>query len=420
VPSSADSHPRVSTPRPAYPVYPALRLKPGRDYTLRQGHPWLFSGAFDRLPGGLAPGAVVEVIAHDGQWLARGHLNAANSLAFRLLTRDRAEVVDAAFFARRLREAQVVRALLPSDVTAYRLANAEADGLPGLIVDRYDRWLVAQISSAGMEAQRAELIAALCEALGSGGVEGIVIRDDVRARAREGLVVGAASVAWGDVPDDVEIAEHGVRFAVAPLTGQKTGFFLDQRDKRARVRDLAPHGASLLNLFAYSGGFALAALAANPTLRTVNVDSSGPALAQARRNYTLNGHEASDPRHEFIEEDVGRYLTHAGAAGEGFDLVVVDPPAFAKSLSQRDRALRAYEALNSRALQVTAPGGLLLTCSCSGGVNAEEFETAVRQALAREGRAARIIESFGPSIDHPTLLGFSEDRYLKALLLRID
>lgn len=419
--SHADTQPQSARPtRQAYPTYPTLRLKPGRDYTLRQGHPWLFSGAFERLPREIAPGAVVDVTTHDGQWLARGHLNAANSLAFRILTREREETIDTAFFARRLREAQAVRALLPADVTAYRLAHSEADGLPGLIVDRYDRWLVAQISSAGMEAQRAEVIGALREALGADAVAGIVMRDDVRARAREGLVVGAALIAWGEVPEEIAIVEHGVRYTVTPLSGQKTGFFLDQRDKRARIGALAPHASSLLNLYAYSGGFALAALASNPNLRTVNVDSSESALAQARRNYALNGHDPSDPRHEFAEEDVRRYLARASAAGERFDLVVVDPPAFAKSLSQRDKALHAYESLNSRALQVTAPGGLMLTCSCSGGVNAEEFETAVRQALAHESRSARIIESFGPSLDHPSLLGFSEDRYLKALLLRVD
>ncbi len=177
MPPSADTH---ST----RPTYPSLRLKPGRDYTLRQGHPWLFSGAFAALPKDVAPGAVVDVTAHDGQWLARGHLNPANSLAFRVLTRDRDEVIDAAFYIRRLRQAQAVRALLPADVTAYRLAHAEADGLPGLIVDRYDRWLVAQFSSAGAEAQRDLIVAAMAEALGPGAVEGIVIRDDVRARAR--------------------------------------------------------------------------------------------------------------------------------------------------------------------------------------------------------------------------------------------
>jgi 23S rRNA (cytosine1962-C5)-methyltransferase len=214
--------------------------------------------------------------------------------------------------------------------------------------------------------------------------------------------------------------EHGVRYLVAPLTGQKTGFFLDQRDKRACVQTLAPHASALLNLFAYSGGFALAGLAGNPALTTVNVDSSAPALELARRNFALNGVVADEPRHRFLVSDVNHYLQSAAEAGERFDLVVVDPPAFAKNLGQRDRALRAYEHLNTLALRTLTPGGLLLTCSCSGGVNADEFEAAVRQALARERRTARLITSFGPSLDHPTLPGFSEDRYLKALLLSVD
>lgn len=400
--------------------YPLLRLRQGRDYTLGQGHPWLFSGAFLDLPRDLPAGSLVDVTAHDGQWLARGHLNAANSLAFRALTRNRDELIDEDFYIRRIQRAQALRDLLPVDVTAYRLIHAEADGLPGLIVDRYNRWLVAQFHTAGAEAQRETIIAALTQAHDLGLIEGIAIRDDIRARAREGLVVGGASVASGLVPDEIEVLEHSVRYFVAPLTGQKTGFFLDQRDKRARVTELARHASSLLNLFAYSGGFALAGLAGNHSLRTVNVDSSAPALELARRNYHLNGASTDDERHSFVVSDVNQYLQRAAETGERFDLMVVDPPAFAKNLSQRDRALRAYEHLNMLALRTLSPGGLLLTCSCSGGVNTEEFEGAVRQALARERRTARMIGSFGPSLDHPTLPGFPEDRYLKALLLSVD
>jgi 23S rRNA (cytosine1962-C5)-methyltransferase len=397
-----------------------LRLKQGRDYTLNQGHPWVFSGAFLDLPRELPAGSVVDVTSHDGHWLARGHLNAANSLAFRALTHDRDELIDEGFYTRRIQRAQTLRALLPADVTAYRLIHAEADGLPGLIVDRYDHWLVAQFHTAGAEAQRETIIAALSGALGHGAVEGIATRDDIRARAREGLVVGVPAVAWGLVPDEIEIRELGVRYLVAPLTGQKTGLFLDQRDKRARIAELAPHGAALLNLFAYTGGFALAALAKNPALRTVNIDSSASALEQARRNYALNGIEVEEPRHRFVVSEVNAWLQRASEEGERFDLMVIDPPAFAKNLNQRDRALRAYEQLNALALRTLASGGLLLTCSCSGGVGADEFEGAVRQALARERRAARLIGSFGPSLDHPTLPGFSEDRYLKALLLSVE
>jgi 23S rRNA (cytosine1962-C5)-methyltransferase len=394
-------------------AYSQLRLHSGRDYTLRHGHPWVFSGAFRSIPRDIPPGAVVDVLDVEGNWLARGHLNPANSLAFRALTRDEREEIDVAFYARRFGRAAALRALLPGDVTAYRLVHAEADGLPGLILDRYDRWLVAQFHTAGVERDREKIIQALAQAIQP---EGILARDDVNARGREGLAVGGAVVVHGNVPETIEIREGAVRYLVDPYHGQKTGFFLDQREKRARIAELAPHAMSLLNCFSYSGGFALSGLASNPGLRTVNVDSSAPALELARRNYTLNGHDPA--AHGFVDSDVTRYLQSAADSGEAFDIVILDPPAFAKSLSAKEKALRAYERLNMLGVRVVAPGGLLLTCSCSGGVDAAEFESAVRIALARAGRMAQIITSFGPSLDHPTLPGFTEDRYLKALLLR--
>ena len=393
---------------------PRLTLQPGRDYTLLHGHPWLFSGAFRALPGDAPAGVVADVVNAAGEWVARGHLNARNSLAFRLLTRDATEAIDAAFYERRITRAANLRRLLHGDVTGYRLINAEGDGLPGLIVDRYDRWLVAQFSTAGAERQRALILDALVRTVSPAGV---LVRDDIRVREREGLAVGGASVAWGDVPDEIEIREGPVRYLIDAYSGQKTGFFLDQREKRQRTYQLAPHLTSLLNLFSYSGGFALAGLAGNPTLRTVNVDSSGPALALARRNFHLNGHDPD--AHRFEERDVTRYLQAAGDTGQRFDLVVVDPPAFARSNAKKERALHAYEQLNALAAQVVAADGLLLTCSCSGAVNGAEFETAVRAGLVRAGRAAQLLEVFGPALDHPSLPGFSEDRYLKAHLLRL-
>jgi 23S rRNA (cytosine1962-C5)-methyltransferase len=395
-------------------AYPQLRLRPGRDYTLRHGHPWVFSGAFQTIPRGIFPGAVVDVFDADDHWLARGHLNPANSLAFRALSWDEREEIDVAFYVRRFARAAALRALLPDDVTAYRLVHAEADGVPGLIVDRYDCWLVAQFHTAGVERDRALILEALAQAIQP---EGILARDDVNARGREGLAVGGAVVVHGDVPETIEIREGAVRYLIDPYHGQKTGFFLDQREKRARIAELSLHATSLLNCFSYSGGFGLAGLAGNPALRTVNVDSSAPALELARRNYGLNGHDPA--AHEFVDSDVTRYLQSAADSGERFDIVVLDPPAFAKSLSAKEKALRAYERLNTLGAQVVAPGGLLLTCSCSGGVDAAEFESAVRVALARAGRMAQIITSFGPSLDHPTLPGYVEDRYLKALLLRV-
>ncbi len=394
--------------------YPALRLRPGREYTILNGHPWVFSGAFRELPSELPAGTVADVATSRGDWIARGYLNARNSLAFRVLTLDQREMIDAAFFARRIRHALELRSLLPADVNAYRLVHAEADYLPGLIVDRFDRWLVAQFHTAGVEHVRGTVLDALEQVVEP---DGILVRDDIRVREREGLTVGSATVERGSVPANIEINEHGVRYAIDPFHGQKTGFFLDQREKRRLIGELAPRAQSLLNCFSYSGGFALAGLAQNRALRTTNVDASAPALELARRNYALNGHDHS--AHEFVASDVTRYLSAALQDGKQFDIVIVDPPAFAKNLGMKERALRGYEALNAAAAHVVAPGGLLLTCSCSGAVEPGEFESAVRVGLVRARRSAQLITSFGPSIDHPTLPDFREDRYLKALLLRL-
>jgi 23S rRNA (cytosine1962-C5)-methyltransferase len=399
--------------------YPVVHLRAGREYSVLAGHPWLFSGAFAALPKEIPPGAVVDVLSSRGEWVARGHLNAHNSLALRILTQDPLEAVDTEFYRRRIQRAVTLRESLSPSVNAYRLVHAEADYLPGLIVDRYDRWLVTQFHTAGVERQRQEILAALQETLEP---EGILARDDVRARRHEGLDTGAASLARGSVPETIQIQEHQVRYSVDLWRGQKTGFFLDQRDKRSCIGEMAIPAKSLLNCFSYSGGFALAGLATNSSLQTVNVDSSRTALDMAEHNYRLNGHlpASSTGLHEFVVSDVNRYLQQVAQEGKRFDIVILDPPAFAKSLDRKERALRGYEALNTLGIQVVSPGGLLLTCSCSGAVDPAEFETAVRQGLRVARRSAQIVASFGPSLDHPSLPGFPEDRYLKALLLRLN
>ncbi|WIG57969.1 MAG: 23S rRNA (cytosine(1962)-C(5))-methyltransferase [Ktedonobacterales bacterium] len=395
--------------------HPTLHLRSGREYTIRRGHPWVFSGAFRELPQDIPPGAVADVVSSSGEWIARGHVNVRNSLAFRVLTLDPDETIDTPFYARRIARALALRALLPASVNAYRLVNAEADYLPGLIVDRYDRWLSVQFHTAGADRDRPHILAALEQVVRP---DGILARDDIKARAREGLALGGASLAAGTVPETLTIIEHDVHYLVDPWHGQKTGFFLDQRDKRALIGDAALHAHSLLNTFSYSGGFALAALARNPALHTVNVDSSDAALDLARRNYALNSHDPA--AHEFTASDVNRFLQQCAHEGRAFDVVIVDPPAFAKNLSMKDRALRGYETLNAHAARTVAPNGLLLTCSCSGGVNAADFENAVQLGVSRATRSAQLLATFGPSIDHPTLPGFAEDRYLKALLLRLS
>ncbi|HEU5440309.1 MAG TPA: class I SAM-dependent rRNA methyltransferase [Ktedonobacterales bacterium] len=394
--------------------YPVLHLRPGREFAILRGHPWIFSGAFRELPPAIPAGSVVDVMAANGEWVARGQLSPRNSLAFRVLTLDLEEEIDEAFYVRRIERALALRRLLPVGLDAYRVVNAEADFLPGLIVDRFAGVLVVQLHTAGAEAHRRLIVAALERVLAPSG---ILMRDDVKVREREGLTVEGPTVAAGEVPETVEINEHSVRFLVDPYHGQKTGFFLDQREKRHFIGGLAPHFTSLLNCFSYSGGFALAALARKPALQTVNVDASQAALDLARRNYILNGHDPA--AHEFVELDVNRFLHEAAAAGRKFGIVVVDPPAFAKNLSMKERALRGYESLNFAAARVVAPDGLLLACSCSGAVSVEEFEAAVLQGFLRADRAAQLIASFGPSLDHPSLPGFPEDRYLKALLFRM-
>ncbi len=350
--------------------------------------------------------------------MARGHLNSRNSLAFRLLTRDPHEVIDKEFYLRRIERALRLRGLLSRQVNAYRLVHAEADFLPGLIVDRYDRWLVVQFHTAGVDSQRRDIVDALWQVVMP---EGILVRDDIAARRREGLLAGEVSLLRGNVPESIEIQEGQVRYLVDPWHGQKTGFFLDQRDKRSCIGDLARHAMSLLNCFSYSGGFALAGLATNPSLCTVNVDTSSAALELARRNYLLNGHASENgQQHEFIASDVNAYLKEAAEVGKIFDIVILDPPAFAKSLAMKQRAVRGYELLNTRGMRVLAPGGLLLTCSCSGGLDLAEFETAVQQGLRASQRSAQLLASFGPSLDHPTLPAFPENRYLKALLFRLS
>lgn len=402
------------------PAYPVLHLRSGREFSPLNGHPWVFSGAFRELPEDAPAGIVADVVSSRGDWIARGHLNARNSLAFRVLSRDQDEEIGGDFYQRRIRHALALRRLLPADVSAYRLVNAEGDGLPGLIVDRFDRWLVAQFHTAGVERQRELILDALHAVVSPDGIEGILVRDDIRVREREGLAAGGASVARGEVPPLLTIAEGAVRYLVDPWHGQKTGFFLDQRDKRAAIAAISGDAHTLLNCFSYTGGFALAALARNPALRTVNVDASAPALDLARRNFALNGHDPDAPdAHEFVTGDVTRFLQAAHQDGRAFDIVVSDPPAFAKNLGMKERALRGYETLNTHAARVVAPGGLLLTCSCSGAVTRDEFEDVVHAGLTRVHREAQLVADFGPSLDHPTLPGFVEDRYLKALLLRV-
>ena len=281
-----------------------------------------------------------------------------------------------------------------------------------MIVDRYDDALVVQISTAGMEALTPELIAALREVVQP---TGILLRNDVSSRLREGLERERSRLAWGEVPPLVEMLENGMRFTVDVWTGQKTGFFLDQRDKRRALQKYTA-GKTVLNTFSYTGAFSIAAALTGATAVT-SVDQSGPVVAHAKTQFTLNGLDAD--AHTFLVGDAFDHLEKWAAADEQFDCVILDPPAFAKSLQARPQALRAYKRLNMLGVRVLRPGGLLVTCSCSGTVAFDEFRTLVMEAAQRVNRVVQTAETFQHGLDHPILLAMPEGGYLKVLFCRV-
>ena len=396
-------------------TYPRLTLKPKRDRSVRQRHPWLFSGAIARSDD-VQDGKLVDVVSAGGEWLARGYLNRRSQIAVRLLTWEREQAIDGAFWRGRLERAIAGRAALRAapDVSAYRLVNAESDGLPGLVLDRYGEWLVLQALTLGMERHKRELVELLAT-LDLGGVRGIYERSDDQMREKEGLG-SAVGLLWGDEPPElVEISEHGHRFLVDLRAGHKTGFYLDQRENRARLPAYCA-GAEVLNAFAYSGAFGVYALGGGAA-HVVNVDTSEGALALAGRHVELNGLASDRVTHE--NADVFGQLRAYRAAGRQFDLVVLDPPRFARSRGHLKRASRGYKDINWVSLQIIRPGGVLITFSCSGLVSRELFQKIVFGAALDAGRDVHIIAHLSQASDHPIALTFPEAAYLKGLICRV-
>jgi len=393
---------------------PTIHLHGGKDKPVRQRHPWIFSGAIERVQGDIAPGDLADVFDARGEWLARGYANPRSQIVVRLLTWDRHEALDADFWRRRLAAAAAGRADLAADptTTAYRLAYAESDGLPGLIVDRYGDWLAVQFLTAGVEARRELLIGLLVELFHPAG---IVERSDVAVRRQEGLPL-RSGLAWGQPPPaDLEIQENGLRFRADLLGGQKTGFYLDQRDNRRIVASYA-QGRQVLNAFSFTGAFGVYALIAG-ALHVTNVDSSHEALVGAEAALRMNGFDP-DAQAEAIAGDVFQVLRFFRDEGRRFDLVILDPPKFAKSKAELDGATRGYKDINLLGLKLLAPGGLLATFSCSGLVTPDLFQKIVFGASVDAGREAQIIARLGHGHDHPIRLSFPEGEYLKGLLCR--
>jgi 23S rRNA (cytosine1962-C5)-methyltransferase len=385
-----------------------IRLRDGKERSLHKRHPWVFAGSVDK--GGGDSGETVRVEASDGRFLAWAAYSARSQIRVRAWSFDPAEHIDAAFFARRVGAAVALRSRLAIASDGVRLIHGEADGLPGLIVDRYADTLVAQFLSAGSERWKATIADAL---LAATGCERLYERSDSGVRKLEGL---AAVTGWlrGGGDTAVTIREHGWRLTLDVHDGHKTGFYLDQRDNRARFAHwVRQFGARrVLNCYCYTGGFSVAALAGGAD-RVVSVDSSAPALERARAHVAQNGFDAA--RAEFADADVNAFLRSQLEAGARFDAIVLDPPKFAPTAAHAERAARAYKDINRLALKLLAPGGLLLTFSCSGGVGAELFHKIVAGAGIDAGVDGALLARLEAAPDHPTTLWFPEGEYLKGL-----
>lgn len=387
-----------------------IRLRAGRERSLQRRHPWVFESAIAK--GGADPGETVRVESAEGEFLAWAAFSPASQIRVRAWSFDATERIDAAFFERRIARALAMRERLHVPSDAVRLVHGESDGLPGLIVDRYGDTLVAQFGTAGVERWKTVIVEAL---LRQTGLQRFYERSDASVRALEGLPEQTGWLA-GEGATELTIREHDWRLSLDIATGHKTGYYLDQRDNRRRFAEVVrQHGCKrVLNCFSYTGGFSVAALAGGAE-RVISVDSSGPALARASAHVALNGFEAA--RHEALDADVNKTLRALIAAGEQFDAIVLDPPKLAPTSAHAERAARAYKDINRLGLKLLAPGGLLFTFSCSGGVGPELFHKIVAGAGMDAQVDAYILERVAASPDHPQTLYFPEGDYLKGLLL---
>jgi len=376
----------------------------------REGHPWIFASEIEKIGGSFSPGDVVTVVDHRGRFVGRGFINPASFIRVRILT-HRDEQVGEDFWLGRLQAAWELRRQFWHE-TAFRVVFAESDGLPGLVVDRFGPWLVVQTLALGVDTRRDFLVDALRSLT---GCPGVFLRNDAPVRELEGLPLegGPAPGTPEDLPARVQIEEGGVSFWVDVARGQKTGHFLDQRFNRAAAARLAPD-ARVLDAFSYTGGFAIHAARAGAR-EVLGVEASAWAAEMARDNADLNG--VAD-RCRFEEANAFDFLRALDQAREKFDLVILDPPAFARSLQAVEGAVRGYKEINLRALRLLNPGGYLVTSSCSSHLDPEMFLAVVGDAARDAGRRVLVLEARGQPPDHPVLLGYPESRYLKCLICR--
>jgi 23S rRNA (cytosine1962-C5)-methyltransferase len=385
-------------------------IRAGKERSLQRRHPWVFEGSVQR--GSADSGETVRVESAEGQFLCWGAYSPQSIFRVRAWSFDEAQRIDAGFFAQRIEAALAVRARLPIASNGLRLIHAEADGLPGLIVDRYADTLVAQFLSAGAERWK-PVIADLL--LAATGLSKLYERSDAQVRELEGL---AKQTGWlrGEGPTELTINEHQWQLTLDVAEGHKTGYYLDQRDNRKKFADAVRQFGckSVLNCFSYTGGFSVAALAGGAT-EVVSIDSSGPALARANAHVALNGFASAS--HSAQDADVNASLRQFLKEGRRFDAIVLDPPKFAPTAAHAERAARAYKDINRLALMLLSPGGLLFTFSCSGGIGPELFHKIVAGAGLDALVDGFIIDRVGAAPDHPPTICFPEGEYLKGLLI---
>lgn len=394
-------------------AYPEVRLRPGKDASLQRFHPWVFSGAIARLPKDIEEGDLVRVVTADGTVAGVGHYQ-IGSIAVRMLSFED-EVIDSDFYARRLEQALALRqtlGLAREDNNTYRLVHGEGDFLPGLVVDIYGHTAVLQAHSPGMHFARLDIAERLIELPGA-NIANVFYKSETTLPYKADLdpvdqyIVGHY--------DGSVSTENGLQFNIDWLKGQKTGFFVDQRDNRALLAGYA-RGRRVLNMFCYTGGFSVYALAGGATV-VDSVDSSAKAIALTEANVTLNFGD-NETRHRAFAQDAFKFLDNMEDGA--YDLIVLDPPAFAKHRSAIPNALRGYQRLNAKAMAKAAPGTILFTFSCSQAVNREQFRLAVFSAAAQTGRRVRILHQLTQPADHPVNIYHPEGEYLKGLVLYIE
>lgn len=391
-----------------------IKLKKGKEKAVLQRHPWVFSGALEKIKGTPANGDVVKVCSANNDFLAYGYYNDQSRVAVRLLEWDENETINEAWYEQRIKKAIDSRShlLKSKDTNAYRLIFSEADFLPGLIVDQYADFLSVQILSTGIEKIKPILIDILVKLLQP---KGIFDRSDATARTHEGITA-ENGLLWGETPAAfIAVKENGITYHINIAEGQKSGFYCDQRDNRQLLATYAK-GKSVLDCFSYSGGFSLNAFKQGAK-EVTSVDSSALAIETLKQNIELNQFSAKD--HVAIQSDVNKQLRAFKEEGKKFDIVVLDPPKYAPSRSALDRAARAYKDLNRLGLLLLESGGLLATFSCSGAVDIETFKQIIAWAALDAGKEVQVIRQFSQPEDHPVRLSFPEGEYLKGLLVRV-